>query len=146
MGRRGLTVWGMVILALLAGGIYFLTQKSADTAPEQLEELQEQGQSNLDGSSGDEAEQGISVTYNESGYSPAKITIKKGTKVTFVNNSSRSMWTASDPHPVHTDHSDFDPRKGSGRGDSYSYSFNESGTYNYHNHLFTSHRGSVVVE
>lgn len=146
MGRRGFAIWGMIILAVVAAGVFFLTQKSANTAPAPLEEKQEQDQLGLQEPNDEGVSEDVTVTYADSGYSPVTIKIKKGTTVNFVNNSSRSMWTASNPHPVHTDHSDFDPRKGFERGESYSYTFNDSGTYNYHNHLSPSHRGSVEVE
>lgn len=88
----------------------------------------------------------LAVTYTDSGYSPTSLNIKAGETVVFVNESSRSMWTASDPHPVHTDFSAFDARKGYSSGQSYTFTFDKAGTYKYHNHLRSSDSGQIVVE
>jgi plastocyanin len=50
----------------------------------------------------------IEILYTDNGYSPKIITVKKGQSVHFINQSKLPMWTASDPHPVHTDYHDFD--------------------------------------
>ena len=46
-------------------------------------------------------EEQSTVTYTDTGYSPKEITVKQGTTVTFVNQSSGGMWTASAIHPTH---------------------------------------------
>ena len=43
------------------------------------------------------------VTITSSGVSPTEITVSPGTRVTFVNNDSRSHNMSSDPHPEHSD-------------------------------------------
>jgi len=100
------------------------------------------------------------VTYTDSGYSPSTITIKKGGTVTFKNQSSRSMWTASGVHPTHRVYSGtsldehcpdtagtaFDACKGYLPGESWSFTFNKTGTWKYHDHLNPSDRGTIVVE
>lgn len=55
------------------------------------------------------------------------------------------MWTASDPHPVHGDFSPFDARRGYGNGETYIFRFESSGTYGFHNHEKSLHRGVVRV-
>jgi plastocyanin len=86
------------------------------------------------------------VSYASTGFSPSSITIKAGDTVTFTNGTSSKMWVASDPHPQHTDFSDFDAGKGYEAGTSYSYTFMEAGTFTYHDHLHSSMRGTVTVE
>lgn len=100
------------------------------------------------------------VTYTASGYSPATLRIKKGTAVVFKNESDEQMWTASALHPTHTVYpgSDikkcgtddsvkiFDMCQGLGKGQQWSFTFNETGTWKYHNHLRPSNTGSIVVE
>lgn len=86
------------------------------------------------------------VSYTDQGYSPSTVTINAGDTVTFVNNSSGGMWTASNPHPVHTDFSAFDAKKSYGPGTSYSFTFTTAGTYGFHNHVHPSSTGSVVVK
>ena len=43
------------------------------------------------------------VTISNSGVSPKSLTISRGTRVTFVNNSNQVHDMSSDPHPEHTD-------------------------------------------
>ena len=86
------------------------------------------------------------VSYGSTGFSPSSLTIKAGDTVTFTNGTSSKMWVASDPHPQHTNFSDFDAGKGYEAGTSYSYTFMKAGTYTYHDHLHSSMRGTIVVE
>ena len=43
------------------------------------------------------------VTITSSGVSPRALTVTAGTRVTFVNSSTRAMEVSSNPHPDHTD-------------------------------------------
>ena len=100
------------------------------------------------------------VTYTDSGYIPNTITIKKGETVTWKNESSAPVWTASAMHPTHrvypgTDTAAcgtqtllpmFDACAGTAPGQSWSFVFNNVGTWKYHNHLNSSKFGTVVVE
>lgn len=43
------------------------------------------------------------ITITSSGASPRNVTVAPGSRVTFVNNDSRSHEMNSDPHPEHTD-------------------------------------------
>lgn len=96
---------------------------------------------------------GPTVTYTDEGYSPATISVKKGQSVTFQNESARNMWTASDPHPTHQDYptsggcetSTFDSCKGTPPGQSWSFTFDAIGEWNYHDHLRPSRSGAVTV-
>lgn len=42
------------------------------------------------------------ITISAAGVSPNNVTVAAGTRVTFVNQSSRSHEIASNPHPTHT--------------------------------------------
>ena len=108
------------------------------------------------------APSGITVTYSDSGYMPSTVKIKKGETVFFENKSSEMMWTASAIHPTHKAYPGsgiekcgdktnymstiFDACEGYDPGESWAFTFNESGTWKYHNHLNPSHTGTVVVE
>ena len=86
------------------------------------------------------------VTYTDQGFSPASVTVKAGTQVTFVNQSSSQMWVASAVHPTHQALPGFDQLQGAARNGSYSYAFDQVGTWKYHNHLSPTQTGTVVVE
>jgi plastocyanin len=96
------------------------------------------------------------VMYSASGYSPSSVKIKKGGTVTWVDQGTGKMWTASASHPTHTvysgttreEHCDdatdtsFDQCENSAQ---YSFTFSKAGTWRYHNHSQSSHFGSVEV-
>ena len=101
--------------------------------------------------------QGTTVTYTDTGFSPKTITIKRGDAVNFVNQSSGDMWVASAMHPTHIVYSGTtlnehcpDPENDSFdqcvAGDSFSFTFDKVGTWNYHDHLGPTNFGTVVVE
>lgn len=85
------------------------------------------------------------VSYTDTGYLPATLTVKKGTKVTFRNDSSGSMWTASGVHPTHQLLPGFDQLKSVSKGGVYEYTFTKVGTWKYHNHVKTADGGIVIV-
>jgi len=129
-------IWGILVVAIIiALGVFFLSKnyQSAVPAPSvsSAEPL---------------ATESVAVTYSDSGFSPAAITVKAGNTVIFKNQSSRNMWVASDPHPIHTDYPEFDAKKGIAMGESYSFTFTKTGTWKYHNHLKSSDTGTVIVE
>lgn len=85
------------------------------------------------------------VTLTSSGYSPASLTVKAGTKVIFINKSGKTSTVDSDPHPVHTSF----PALNLGAfkdGEILTFTFDKIGTYGYHNHLNIIQKGSVVVQ
>lgn len=86
------------------------------------------------------------VTYSETGFSPSILRVKAGTIVVFKNGESEAMWVASNPHPIHTDYSGFDAKRGYANGESYSFTFAKPGTWKYHNHLNPGEGGTIVVE
>lgn len=93
------------------------------------------------------------ITYADAGFSPKTITIKKGEKVTFQNNSSLGFWPASGKHPTHELYpekggcfsSKFDSCAEYQPGKSWSFQFNIAGTWTYHDHLAPSKTGTIIV-
>lgn len=86
------------------------------------------------------------VNYSDSGFTPNNITVKVGETVTWSNQSSATMWVASNPHPTHTDLLGFDELASADRGGTYSYTFTKVGNWGYHNHLSPSDKGVVTVQ
>ncbi len=85
------------------------------------------------------------VTLTVNGFSPATLTIKAGTKVTWINQSGAGATVNSDPHPAHTAYPLFN--LGSFQnGGTLSLTFDKTGTYGYHNHLKPSQTGTVIVQ
>lgn len=86
------------------------------------------------------------VEYVEGGFSPNEVTIAPGTTVKFVNRTDAPVWPASDPHPIHTALSGFDALRGLGRGESYSFKFDQAGEWKFHNHLSPGVTGKIIVQ
>ncbi len=99
------------------------------------------------------------IEFKADAFSPKELTIKKGEKVTFVNNGDRKIWPASAMHPDHNKYPGsgiakcktaeatmiFDACAGVEMGSSWSFTFNEVGTWGYHDHLRSSVFGKIIV-
>lgn len=137
-----------VVIGIAAAVAVTMQRSNEDTAVETTQEevgpLGVQQQTEL--GNGDSSEADHVVAYTDDGYEPAQITISVGETVEFINQSSGNVWTASDPHPQHTDLPEFDALQGQGPGESYSFTFTNPGEWGYHNHVRSVHTGVVVVE
>jgi plastocyanin len=99
----------------------------------------------------------VTITYTDDGFTPSQTTVKQGQTVRFVNESSGQMWVASDQHPTHTEYagtnlrqhcsnnsnSAFDQCESS---DSFSFTFEKAGDWQYHNHVNASAGGTITVQ
>lgn len=145
-------VIAIVIAVVAIGGIVMLQSNNKPQAPalEEEESMMEEA-----------SQSSPTVVYNDEGYSPKELTIKKRDTVTFTNGSSQPMWTASAVHPSHTVYPKtdikncgnammmdmmFDSCVGVPAGGTWEFQFNETGSWGYHNHLRPNHWGKVIVE
>ena len=71
-------------------------------------------------------------------FSPSVITVKKNTKVTWTNNDSV-------PHTVTSDSGTLLSSTTLNTGDTYSFTFTQTGTYSYHCTIHPMMKGTVVV-
>jgi plastocyanin len=90
---------------------------------------------------------------------PQTLTIRVGDTVTFLSEEG-THWVASDVHPTHTEYPGstiakcnkgdealiFDACRVISKGNSYSFTFTEAGTWGFHDHIHTSLTGTIVVE
>ncbi|MEK7151071.1 MAG: hypothetical protein AAB783_02645 [Patescibacteria group bacterium] len=102
----------------------------------------------------------ITILINDKSFSPAALTVKAGTIVTFKNEGINEHWPASAMHPTHIiypgsniekcntaeESKIFDACRGIPSGASWSFQFNEKGTWRYHDHLVSGMFGAVTVE
>jgi len=102
----------------------------------------------------------FTVEITSEGFSPNELTINQGDTVKWINKDSARHWPASAMHPTHTVYpssdikkcgtseqsSIFDACKGLAQGESWSFTFNEKGSWNYHDHLFPGLRGKIIVQ
>ena len=109
------------------------------------------------------------VRTTNSGFEPRTITINAGDTVTFANNDGVARWPASNRHPIHTNYpadysgnsygglrscsSEGNPKVGAfdackrlSAGEQFSFTFNEVGTWFYHDHTNSAVSGTVIIE
>ncbi len=99
-----------------------------------------------------------SVTYNGSSFSPSTVTIAQGGTVTFTSTAG-AMWVASGPHPIHNSYDGTTmqqhcapgyigaaPFDQCSPGTSFTFTFNNVGSWGYHDHLNASVQGTVIVQ
>lgn len=85
------------------------------------------------------------VLMQDEGFNPAEIKIKKVDRVTFKNVGTRAHWPASNLHPTHGIYHEFDPKQAIAPGEEWSFVFDKAGSWKYHDHLFPSLRGVIIV-
>lgn len=93
----------------------------------------------------------VTIAMVSTGFSPASITITKGTTVVFVNEDTRAHWPASGVHPTHQLCPGFDALRGIAPGERYSYTFNFTPpkTCPFHDHLNPinpSLKGTITIQ
>jgi len=143
----------IVIGIIVLGGFLFFYSRNA---PEQTALTTSTSSPSENG----EGQSLSTVTYTNSGYLPREVTILAGGTVTFKNESSRKMWTATTIHPTHTIYPGsgiqkcgtpersgiFDACKDIAQGESWSFTFKEQGSWRYHDHRNPSSTGKIIVE
>lgn len=142
----------VVVLLVLVGGWYMLSGTPAQ-APVTSDQTVE---TDLPAAP---VESGSVVVYTDQGFAPPSITIPAGTKVTFMNQSTKNMWVASAMHPSHSVYSGttlsehcpdasgtaFDACGNTAPGATYTFTFGKAGTWKYHDHIDASKFGTIVV-
>lgn len=104
---------------------------------------------------------GVTIDYTNQGFSPASVRIIDGDSVTWTNSSSENLWVASDPHPQHSGYdgttrsehcaagytgpTPLDSCTMIAPGGSWTFVFNQVGSWGYHNHADDEMRGTVIV-
>jgi plastocyanin len=147
MGNKYLTTSIIIVALIVAGGIYYSVSRKSSGPSLTGNSYQAGTKANSnDASSADKNASQNVVSYADSGFSPKSITVKLGDTVVFKNESSRDMWVASAPHPVHTDYPEFDAKKAYAKGEMYSFTFQKAGTWKFHNHMNPTDFGSIVVQ
>lgn len=137
MNKGAKIIIAVVVLLIIGGVIWFVIANQPKSAPSQQQTPITATNNNQTAAA--------TITYNGSGFSPNKVTVKAGESIKVTNSSSGEVQFDSDPHPVHTD----DPELNAGlipAGQSKTFTVNSKGTWGYHNHLDSSQRGTIVVE
>ena len=142
---KALIIIGATLLVAIGTTITYaaLQNKTDSGITEDQEATHIHEDSNMDSStnsSSDDVQQTNEVTIQDYAYGPATIEVAAGTKVTWTNNDSiEHTVTTEDGAPASFDSGEF------GQGESFSFTFDEPGEYNY---FCTPHpymKGIVVV-
>ena len=85
------------------------------------------------------------IILTSEGFSPDKLTIKKGDTITFKTNMGKPFWPASDIHPTHGIYPEFDPKDAVMPDKTWSYKFEKIGNWRFHDHLAPYYTGTISV-
>ncbi len=89
--------------------------------------------------------QPVIILMKKDSFEPTQIQVKKGTEVVFKNEDSTARWPASNLHPTHGIYPQFDPRVPIEQGGQWSFVFDQTGSWKFHDHLSPSLRGEITV-
>ncbi len=90
-------------------------------------------------------EKSYAIQMNDKGASPTSIEITQGDTIVFENTGTSPIWPASDMHPTHQIFPEFDPKKAVSPAKSWSFRFDKSGTWKFHDHLHPAVVGTITV-
>lgn len=155
---KGLIIGLIIIIAIISISVIVFNNFASNKPVEEVSTSPETSSDKRDlgGSS-----QGYLVEIIGSGFSPSTLTINKGDTILFQNIHPEESWPASVVHPTHTvypgsgiskcgtaeENMIFDACGGlSPDYGTYSFTFNEVGTWNYHDHLDTGKTGTIIVQ
>ena len=124
MSRNLKVFFTLAIVAAIAAGTYYLSRHSSLSAVASVS----------------------IITMTPGSFEPDNLTVKRGTKVIFKNLDTKPRWPASNLHPTHGLYPEFDPRQPVSPGGEWSFVFEKSGSWKFHDHLQPNLRGSIVVE
>ena len=86
------------------------------------------------------------VELGEEGFSPKELEIQKGDSVKFATSRGGFFWPASNIHPEHLIYPEFDPKKPIAAGESWTFRFQKTGEWKYHDHLYPIFTGTIRVK
>lgn len=125
MNKKIMAVF-IIIIILVMVGFYFLKQASQNTEVSSTQ--------NSENSLGK-----VSITISNFAFNPKAVTINKGDTITWINNDFIPHQLAS--NSLSALHSDIMNDK-----QTYSFTFNESGTFDYHCVIHPMMKGSISVK
>lgn len=85
------------------------------------------------------------ITYSDSGFSPASTTVKSGQIVAITNNASTGLQFESNPHPAHTDDTDLNVGSVSS-GETKTFTVTNKGTFGFHDHFNPSKTANITIQ
>ena len=123
----------LLLIIVLGGALFFVinTPQELETKKLSTEFLNEAGE--------------YVIELTEEGYLPKELVIKKGETVRFKTSMNEPFWPASNSHPTHGIYNEFDPKVPIDPTDSWAFTFNRTGRWMYHDHLYSYFTGVILV-
>jgi amicyanin len=136
MRKRQLGLYiGLAVAVIIVGVIFVVTRSGADKSPSTNTQA-----SNQQSKDTNQIAAKSSITISNMAYSPATLTVKAGTKVTWTNQDGVAhSVTSSDGSSMAFDSGLL------GKGQTYTLTFTQPGTYDYHCSVHPFMKGTVVV-
>jgi plastocyanin len=123
-------VIGLVVLVLIIFGVMANHNHKSNTNKQSTDKLP-----------------GGQISISDSKFNPQTLSVKAGTQVTWINQSTRPHQVAADPYPKNDSIPGFDSNIVLRAGDSYTFTFTHEGTYTYHDQLHPLRlKGTVIVK
>ena len=171
---KNVWIWLVVLVVIIGGGYwYWQSSQSASTMTDTTSQTQDTTDTSTSGTADTSpaptgtsvdvsatvgAAKTVTVTYNGDAFTPKTVTVNKGDTVKFVDTSG-TMWVASDPHPTHqgydgttrsqhcvAGYAGAAPFDQCSSGTSFSFTFQKTGSWGYHDHLNDNLGGTVIVQ
>lgn len=146
MDRRLVAALAIIILLAIAGGAYVIAKNQPATSNQTTSGTNSMSNNMPTNSTGNSSNSGSEtpsasdkVSIKNFAFSPANITITKGTTVTWTNNDT-TVHTI-----VETDGKNGPNSNSVNPGDSYTFTFSQAGTYKYHCSIHPEMTGTVTV-
>jgi len=142
MGKKAIILVVIILVVLAGGGALLAARNNTDKTKDNTTNnpMNQMNMKSPSHTSGDTTPQATSsVTIEDFAFSPANITVKKGTTVTWTNKDSAA-------HTVTETDSQTGPDSGDlATGKSYSFTYDTAGTFKYHCSIHPSMLGTVTV-
>lgn len=132
--KKGLLA--LVAVLVIGGGAFMLMNKNDETTKQATD--QTSGTNSTDATDATDATATSAVEIKDMAFSPSNITVKKGTKVTWTNKDTVS-------HTVTSDSGSTMDSELLSKGDTYSVTFDEVGSFDYHCTPHPAMTGTVTV-
>jgi plastocyanin len=146
-GFAHLIVIILVVLVVAVGGYVFLSNKGYVPSLPNLPIPGMNKGPKYTPQSADVELKSADVSISDTGFTPATLTIKKGTTVTWTNTDQKPHRVAADPYPDKSSLPDLDSADPLQQNDAYSYTFDTAGKYTYTDYLNPLKlHGTIVVE
>ncbi len=143
MSQKNILIVVIVVLIIVAGGLlaWYFMQDEEVTSTNTVTNTNSNATLNT---AGEKPAKNV-VWIIDGSFNPSVVTINTGDTVTWVNKDEISRQVASDPYPSNSalPNLESEPLE---INDEYSYTFDETGTWFYHDNLNPINKGTVIVE